>query len=222
MEPGPLHRITESVRSGFSSLPRAPASTIPRRQYPARAGSISASGSSSSGTRDHPRTRGEHVAIPSRARRPPGPPPAAQLHGQEPGTTPARAGSTSRPGRWSLTTRDHPRTRGEHAEAYIAESSCRGPPPHARGARRPHRGEHQPAGTTPARAGSTAPGWWACRRRRDHPRTRGEHCQAPIHSSVLTGPPPHARGARPIPLQLSDGRGTTPARAGSTVRDLGF
>ncbi|MCU1613179.1 MAG: hypothetical protein JWO98_719 [Frankiales bacterium] len=89
-----------------------------------------------------------------------------------------------------------------------------GSPPRARGAPVPVRGADgsrglTPAGSTgdrikplagaagspPAGAGSTSPGVGVCRRRRAHPRGRGEHAARTAIEAFAAGSPPRARGA---------------------------
>ncbi len=71
-------------------------------------------------------------------------------------------------------------------------------------------------GPTPY-AGSTRPGAASAGRRRDHPRTRGEHGARFATLRPHPGPPPHARGAHRRGLRAQHLDGTTPARAGTTA-----
>ncbi len=91
-----------------------------------------------------------------------GPPPRArgphwmpQLVDVEPGTTPARAGTTQPPTVQTQAAGDHPRVRGDHAFGKVDDDAYQGPPPRARGP--PARGDVQAKldGTTPACAGIT-------------------------------------------------------------------
>ncbi len=148
-------------------------------------------------------------------------PPAEQRHGVRPGeSTPARAGTTRSAATSRGVKRDHPRTRGDHGETQRHAAAARGPPPHARGPRP----DEVPAlggnGTTPARAGTTAPDTSPGPGLRDHPRTRGDHELFLRGTTRRRGPPPHARGPPGDAGDGAAGPGTTPARAGTTVRDL--
>ena len=174
-----------------------------RRIIPAYAGSTGPGATRSTGRKDHPRIRGEHLLA---ARGYPA------LRGSSPhtrgalrpeylpkggvGIIPAYAGSTSfEPsfhggltgssphtrgalpiGDWNSATRaDHPRIRGEH--------HCHLRPVFER------------IGIIPAYAGSTPPRGERTRRRPDHPRIRGEHVVPPTESTTYGGSSPHTRGA---------------------------
>ncbi len=173
-----------------------------RGTTPARARTTGPSRSPGSRGRDHPRTRGDHTALVVEALRREGPPPHARgpplegvPSGTEHGATPARAGTTVLPGSAAGGPWDHPRTRGEHKGMPETFSGLEGPPPHARGAPRAGDPPAGRPGTTPARVGSTRPGKPGSPRKRDHPRTRGEHLPLPQPPMRFRGPPPHARGA---------------------------
>ncbi len=173
----------------------------------------------------HPRTRGEHFVgdgiggvapgssphargAPRTARHPAAvqgsSPHARGAHflvrcvGEERGLIPARAGSTPSAIKKALTTRAHPRTRGEHDAPVTLATVTPGSSPHARGAPRHVDGCLEGLGLIPARAGSTRRPRCAGSRGRAHPRTRGEH---------LTD-----RGEHGVDI------GLIPARAGSTRR----
>ncbi len=194
-----------------------------RGTTPARAGSTPWAPGPRGAGGDHPRTRGEHIPAKVLKMAAKGPPPHArgapdrnQPRDDLPGTTPARAGSTSRSCRRASASRDHPRTRGEH-RAMVMDPAVRvGPPPHARGAPRHGHGPGRAGGTTPARAGSTGQPHPVAMPRWDHPRTRGEHISVIVRRRGVGGPPPHARGAPRQGAHRFQHRGTTPARAGST------
>ena len=115
------------------------------RLIPACAGSTLAAMRSDKGFRAHPRMRGEHFTAAVSAvacsgssphargaRRPPGP------AGVTPGLTPACAGSTNSMDPFFVSTRAHPRTRGEHRVQCLLLSLPSGSSPHARGAHRVH------------------------------------------------------------------------------------
>ena len=88
--------------------------------------------------------------------------------------TPAHAGKSPQISMRILPQRDHPRTRGEKTSSL---SSCHfsvGSPPHTRG--KDHRSTSSLSleGITPAHAGKSTKIAVNFRRKRDHPRTRGE------------------------------------------------
>ena len=133
--------------------------------------------------RDHPRMRGEHLAINGKG-------------SDNEWIIPACAGSTVLDQFGRENVRDHPRMRGEHVMLVTVASRPKGSSPHARGAlcvgrvlpRRlrgssPHargalpRGHHRGrgAGIIPACAGSTRSCRSSLKPLRDHPRMRGEH-----------------------------------------------
>ncbi len=66
------------------------------------------------------------------------------------------------------------------------------------------------AGSTPGRGRGMGPG-------AGHPRTRGEHPRRRHPGHREGGPTPRARGAHRRRTRLNSGRGTNPARAGSTA-----
>ena len=194
-----------------------------QRIIPAYAGSTSEVTWLDVRARDHPRIRGEHPACPSPPSRPRGSSP--HTRGALPrirrkrsvcGIIPAYAGSTSYSPPRNSTTRDHPRIRGEHVEAYWYTSPTPGSSPHTRGARRSRGPRDGGAGIIPAYAGST-------RRRRarsaatpDHPRIRGEHISCSRFVPAIMGSSPHTRGAQRPGRFLSRPARIIPAYAGST------
>ncbi len=176
---------------------------------------------------DHPRMRGEHVAIHASMVAVRGSPPHArgaldsgcQRVGNV-GITPACAGSTAPPGHVCDPGQDHPRMRGEHSQVACSCQVAPGSPPHARGARSWSLSFLRSGRITPACAGSTVPPPTAASRSRDHPRMRGEHASVKADKRRRGGSPPHARGAhQPSPVQSGRQR-ITPACAGSTSSGL--
>ncbi len=205
----------------------SPERALQRGTTPARAGTTGRPDRADPRRWDHPRTRGDHPNIRLRPNAARGPPPHARGplictfgYEDDPGTTPARAGTTLGPPGPELERGDHPRTRGDHSSPPLSAMVRTGPPPHARGP--PHEGAARDlrVGTTPARAGTTGAPSCGARSAWDHPRTRGDHPVPPSESSGLRGPPPHARGPHPESRRLRAHPGTTPARAGTTVADL--
>ena len=156
-----------------------------------------------SGARDHPRIRGEHLL----ARGGPGRP-----AGSSPHTRGARASLRFDP-YWDW---DHPRIRGEHARMRGFRVFARGSSPHTRGAPRLWISRSRPRGIIPAYAGSTL-GAGRCRSSTaDHPRIRGEHCDAELMLREFFGSSPHTRGALTLGDHVGVGPGIIPAYAGST------
>ena len=74
----------------------------------------------------------------------------------------------------------------------------------------------RPRGIIPACAGSTRLSRPPRRRRRDHPRMRGEHERASSPRTLSGGSSPHARGALTNTQGIKVGSGIIPACAGST------
>ncbi len=215
---------------------RTPPGTIP-----AGAGSSRSRSGTPPGRGDHPRGRGEQVAPGFRALVQQGPSPrargagAAHLVGQgHVGTIPAGAGSRCKRSCLHTRLRDHPRGRGEQRDVADELEGGEGPSPRARGA---GLGLHQfggRGGTIPAGAGSRSWPAFSWRRRRDHPRRRGEQ-QTPTagglgwrdhprrrgeqgrrrgHYAPGGGPSPQARGAVVVSPSAAGRRGDHPRRRG--------
>ena len=172
---------------------------------------------------DHPRMRGEH----HRGRRDAEPQVGSSPHARGArllelgdlrvvGIIPACAGSTEILRRTNTGARDHPRMRGEHKGTGQITETKAGSSPHARGAlsSRPERSPS--ARIIPAYAGSTGSGSGGWRRRRDHPRMRGEHGGWRCRFPSAPGSSPHARGAPRQGGPDAEHRGIIPACAGST------
>ncbi len=134
----------------------------------------------------------------------------------DPGTIPARAGSTLRPLAPAGVSWDHPRASGEHDALLRITQQRLGPSPRERGALLGAAEERVLARTIPARAGSTMTTPRRSARPRDHPRASGEHAQRTITGMMLPGPSPRERGAPLDPGCAWLWAGTIPARAGST------
>ena len=152
---------------------------------------------------DHPRIRGEHRKRSLLKRFVTGSSPHTRgaltrswPSSSASGIIPAYAGSTTSWAIANAASGDHPRIRGEHSFACLHELVNSGSSPHTRGAR------HAPAlgrikhGIIPAYAGSTRSRLVPCRRKRDHPRIRGEHGTEEYGRLILKGSSPHTRGAR--------------------------
>src|SRR5690606_27561996 len=94
--------------------------------------------------------------------------------------------------------------------------------PRAGGAAPRHRLVPGRRGTIPARAGSRRCAILARSSPGDHPRTRGEQVNALTDQRSTGGPSPHARGAGQTARRAAVHVGTIPARAGSSLAELGF
>ena len=111
---------------------------------------------------------------------------------------------------------DHPRMRGEHLRIRCRRRRPRGSSPHARGALHPLLRDARRAGIIPACAGSTRLSGLPPRRRRDHPRMRGEHRKASESGASSPESSSHARGAQFRSPPRRARVGIIPACAGST------
>ena len=134
---------------------------------------------------------------------------------------PAYAGSTSTPAPPTVSPRDHPRIRGEHAALASQAHSIAGSSPHTRGA--PVR--RHPAGGAqriiPAYAGSTRAPSCGAVSKRDHPRIRGEHSPQRLQAHEIGGSSPHTRGAQLRVCLVIEVPRIIPAYAGSTMAVTG-
>jgi len=129
---------------------------------------------------------------------------------------PACAGSTLMSRASCISTRAHPRMRGEHLSPIIRRIVIGGSSPHARGARSEHPTADERAGLIPACAGSTTtqcPHTWGAEA---HPRMRGEHVPAAFSAPPSEGSSPHARGAPTTSSPAAARPRLIPACAGST------
>ena len=127
-----------------------------------------------------PHMRGTHDQIP-----------AGYLLG---GIIPAHAGNTERVPRRLGAGGDHPRTCGEHSCDISVLSTSAGSSPHMRGTLVRYKRLEHVGGIIPAHAGNTAGTGFQRLRRRDHPRTCGEHQKSNIVLCTRLGSSPHMRG----------------------------
>ena len=95
-----------------------------------------------------------------------------------------------------------------------------GSSPHTRGAPRVLSSRRRRSRIIPAYAGSTSCAALLREAAKDHPRIRGEHCQAILHVSSLAGSSPHTRGARALTAAWMAPSRIIPAYAGSTMSSL--
>ena len=131
--------------------------------------------------------------------------------------TPARAGTTLKPGTQCHGSQDHPRLRGNHQCPLLHWLFLPGSPPLAREPRRSDSRRLRGRRITPACAGTT----WIHKRGiaadKDHPRSRGNHTQPPAPRLYPQGSPPLAREPRCVEGLIYRYLGITPARAGTTI-----
>ena len=182
---------------------RAVADGDPVRIIPARAGFTTFSVLNNGYLRDHPRSRGVYVSWPVWSPGAPGSSPLARgLHVpwdmgyRNVGIIPARAGFTSRDGRWGRAIGDHPRSRGVYARVVVKITPRGGSSPLARGLR-----NRSPTPST---------------RSADHPRSRGVYSLTRYRPLYNEGSSPLARGLRTSAPCCHRTPRIIPARAGFT------
>ena len=136
--------------------------TLRRGLIPARAGNTAAGSNSHPPAGAHPRSRGEHAAIPCMDWNVSGSSPLARgtlfsfcCGAAAPGLIPARAGNTVDIAAVHKPSRAHPRSRGEHSTSSAVLVSRLGSSPLARGTRWVTSWITDPCGLIPARAGNT-------------------------------------------------------------------
>ena len=217
-----------TTRSGSSPLTRGKRScralrTRPVRLIPAHAGKTSRGVAASRGPSAHPRSRGENIPRPIRARQPRGSSPLTRgkprFGGDESvsrGLIPAHAGKTVDPCACGGVDEAHPRSRGENRDQLSVEGGGLGSSPLTRG--KPGACPNcSPAGRLiPAHAGKTL-----CRTRpakpaAAHPRSRGENSTSSTSSLTLHGSSPLTRGKPHRTVGRPGPPGLIPAHAGKT------
>ena len=129
---------------------------------------------------------------------------------------PARAGFTCRGSTTTSGTGDHPRSRGVYLGEREPDPRRRGSSPLARGLPELLEGPAVVNGIIPARAGFTESSREHSGNTADHPRSRGVYFCFVGRRSLLPGSSPLARGLRTASIELRDGPGIIPARAGFT------
>ena len=135
----------------------------------------------------------------------------------DPGIIPAHAGSTFLIHLSSPDSRDHPRSRGEHAFGGAFVKPQAGSSPLTRGARIRRRVAWSRPGIIPAHAGSTDHSGASTVSAADHPRSRGEHVIDSYSTRSPTGSSPLTRGALAAGRGQRSGNRIIPAHAGSTI-----
>ena len=119
-----------------------------------------------------------------------------------------------------VSTRAHPRVRGEHLLRDHKTVWVWGSSPRPRGAPECSGPDSVASGLIPASAGSTYRWWspgfpsWA------HPRVRGEHCRRSRGTPSWTGSSPRPRGALGGVHRVPSSSGLIPASAGSTAKGV--
>ena len=180
-------KVRRRIMTGSSPLARG---TLRQLRYgaevtgliPARAGNTNLTISSTSTSRAHPRSRGEHNLRERAYERFLGSSPLARgTPVRVPpafvgvGLIPARAGNTLTPYTFVVQHAAHPRSRGEHTLPISPLMSVAGSSPLARGTPLSAPAHTPRRGLIPARAGNTLPLVGRVARSRAHPRSRGEH-----------------------------------------------
>ena len=132
--------------------------------------------------RAHPRSRGENVLVPREGQVAPGSSPLTRgkltllrLPAVLRGLIPAHAGKTRLQRRRKRVSRAHPRSRGENAARSAATPMRSGSSPLTRGKRSRRRGGSPRTRLIPAHAGKTLRVSERVKKRRAHPRSRGEN-----------------------------------------------
>ena len=177
-------------------------SNLELRITPAYAGSSAKQAKAAGVVEDHPRIRGEQCLLMGNLRLTAGSPPHTRgavgpndYVDTEERITPAYAGSRVRRTCWSWMSEDHPRIRGEQTPSCPVSTCHAGSPPHTRGAVALIISLVVTCRITPAYAGSSHSilrlQWY----RPDHPRIRGEQFVQDDDVAIVSGSPPHTRGA---------------------------
>ena len=112
---------------------------------------------------------------------------------------------------------DHPRTCGEHAVCGYCGTDYQGSSPHMRGTPGTVDTVITQAGIIPAHAGNTFDFWHSGAKRKDHPRTCGEHYRFRKEGKQWKGSSPHMRGTRSCAQICFKIAGIIPAHAGNTA-----
>ena len=177
----------------------------------------------------HPRSRGDHGEPGNAEQEEKGSSPLARgplmrilcrLSGS--GLIPARAGTTGCGGVNFKVHGAHPRSRGDHASSATRTCFVVGSSPLARGPLNEERGFKSKHRLIPARAGTTGIVLLYGVPARAHPRSRGDHLGVLRLLMVSWGSSPLARGPREAGHVAWVDAGLIPARAGTTLADMGF
>ena len=129
---------------------------------------------------------------------------------------PARAGFTCSPAGWTVTPRDHPRSRGVYSSRVAFDKASPGSSPLARGLPSEKGLFDETTRIIPARAGFTHDLATVGASSPDHPRSRGVYGSPPVSRFRVCGSSPLARGLLLQPPDNTDASRIIPARAGFT------
>ena len=173
---------------------------------------------------DHPRVRGEKIRRGLVRFQIEGSPPRARGKVSRCrfgvcllGITPACAGKRSSTKCCPNSTRDHPRVRGEKADARRIHANRWGSPPRARGKACFSLLITSTKGITPACAGKSSLSTKFIGTPKDHPRVRGEKLRISYLAKRVPGSPPRARGKDGCRFYSVCQSGITPACAGKRL-----
>ena len=180
-------------------------------------------------TQDHPRSRGDHLTWAPSSMPSNGSPPLTR--GPLTGVlrsplcvwiTPAHAGTTTI--RWMNpdSSRDHPRSRGDHRGETNVFYADRGSPPLTRGPLSISPECPLESRITPAHAGTTGVSTPRGILTSDHPRSRGDHSWPSSTKTMTSGSPPLTRGPLVEVFAQLLGARITPAHAGTTYGRSSF
>ena len=136
------------------------------------------------------------------------------------GLIPAHAGKTGCPRAWTRSGAAHPRSRGENPVTVLRLSAYSGSSPLTRGKPAVRNVGVHVRGLIPAHAGKTQRARSIRRRRRAHPRSRGENSQAEETLRPRTGSSPLTRGKLVSTIDQRVGERLIPAHAGKTSRRM--
>ena len=218
------------LAEGSSPLTRGkPSALVPSEVVhgliPAHAGKTSTSLNSWSGTRAHPRSRGENIVVRGEGVAGGGSSPLTRGKQyrlrRENGLVwliPAHAGKTDACPRRRSTRWAHPRSRGENWRAGLRHIYCPGSSPLTRGKLHPEDQGVGGGGLIPAHAGKTDFLADGVREHRAHPRSRGENVGVLVEDALRRGSSPLTRGKPHSAGAVDVGRRLIPAHAGKTSR----
>ena len=133
------------------------------------------------------------------------------------GITPAYAGKSTHTHGISFIPRDHPRLRGEKSKNTLYRAVKKGSPPLTRGKVWAINFIPICPRITPAYAGKSRSASSRYKRRRDHPRLRGEKLLLYRSLGTPIGSPPLTRGKDSFDVSSVMAKGITPAYAGKRI-----
>ena len=134
------------------------------------------------------------------------------------GLIPAHAGKTPSSLARSVTSRAHPRSRGENTFAAPMMFFTWGSSPLTRGKLGTPTVGVVKIGLIPAHAGKTKPANVLGRNASAHPRSRGENIGCLVGAIIVMGSSPLTRGKQPLAVRRVENTGLIPAHAGKTPR----